>query len=49
MREINNLIVKYKDRPVGILAETKEGRVAFQYDKEWIIQSCRRRIFRHPD
>lgn len=36
MREINNLIVKYKDRPVGILAETKEGRVAFQYDKEWL-------------
>ena len=31
MKEINNLTVKYHDRLVGILAETKEGKGAFQY------------------
>lgn len=36
MREINNLCVKYHDRTVGILAETKDGKGAFQYDKEWL-------------
>lgn len=37
MREINSLTVKYHDRIVGILAETKDGKGAFQYDKEWIL------------
>ena len=36
MKEINNLTVKYHDRLVGILAETKEGKGAFQYDREWL-------------
>ncbi|MGN0354364.1 MAG: type II toxin-antitoxin system HipA family toxin [Muricoprocola sp.] len=36
MKEINNLTVKYHDRTVGILAETKDGKGAFQYDKEWL-------------
>lgn len=36
MREINNLTVKYHNRVVGILAETKDGTSAFQYDKEWL-------------
>lgn len=36
MKEINNLTVKYHDRVVGIVAETKDGKVAFQYDKEWL-------------
>lgn len=37
MKEINNLCVKYHDRTVGILAETKDGKGAFQYDKEWLV------------
>lgn len=36
MKEINNLCVKYRDRVVGILAEIKDGKGAFQYDKEWL-------------
>lgn len=36
MKEINNLAVKYHGRVVGILAETKDGKGAFQYDKEWL-------------
>lgn len=36
MREINSLCVKYHDRTVGTLAETKEGKGAFQYDREWL-------------
>lgn len=36
MKEINNLCVKYHDRTVGILAETKDGKGAFQYDREWL-------------
>lgn len=36
MREINHLTVKYHDKVVGILAETKDGFGAFQYDKEWL-------------
>lgn len=36
MKEINNLTVKYHGRSVGILAETKDGKGAFQYDKEWL-------------
>lgn len=37
MREINSLTVKYHNRIVGILAETKDGKGAFQYNKEWIL------------
>lgn len=37
MKEINNLTIKYHDRIVGILAETKDGKGAFQYDKEWLL------------
>lgn len=36
MKEINNLVVRYQKRTVGQLAETKEGKVAFQYDREWL-------------
>lgn len=37
MKEINNLKIKYHDRTVGILAETKDGKGAFQYDKNWLM------------
>lgn len=36
MKEIGHLVVKYQDRIVGNLAETKNGMVAFQYSKEWL-------------
>lgn len=36
MREINHLTVKYRDRVVGVLAETRDGVGAFQYDNEWL-------------
>lgn len=36
MREINHLTVKYRDRVVGVLAETRDGFGAFQYDKDWL-------------
>lgn len=36
MKEINSLTVKYHDRVVGIVAETKDGKGAFQYDKQWL-------------
>lgn len=36
MREIAELTVKYRGRTVGVLAETREGRGAFQYDREWL-------------
>lgn len=36
MKEISSLTVKYHGRTVGILAETKEGKCAFQYDREWL-------------
>ena len=36
MKEINNLTIKYHGRVVGILAETKDGKGAFQYDKGWL-------------
>ena len=36
MKEINNLNVKYNGKTVGILAETKDGKGAFQYDREWL-------------
>lgn len=29
--------MKYHGKPVGFLAETKEGNSAFQYDKEWLL------------
>lgn len=37
MKEINSVTVKYHDRIVGVLAETKDGKGAFQYNKEWIL------------
>jgi len=37
MKEIRDLTVKYHDRIVGYLAETKDGRTAFQYGKEWLV------------
>ncbi len=37
MKTVKSLIVKYHDRKVGTLAETKDGKVAFQYDKEWLV------------
>lgn len=36
MKEINHLTIKYHDRTVGVLAETKDGIGAFQYDREWL-------------
>ena len=36
-KEINNFTIKYHDRIVGILAETKDGKGAFQYDKSWLV------------
>lgn len=36
MKEINNLTVRYHGRMVGILAETRDGKGAFQYSKEWL-------------
>lgn len=36
MKEIRDLTVKYHDRIVGYLAETKDGQAAFQYDKRWV-------------
>lgn len=36
MKEISSLTVKYHGRTVGILAETKEGKCTFQYDREWL-------------
>ena len=36
MREINNLVVKYHGTTVGMLAETRDGKGAFQYDREWL-------------
>lgn len=38
MKEINNLTVRYHGRVVGVLAETKEGKGAFQYDREWLAE-----------
>lgn len=36
MKESNQLTVIYQGRTVGILAETKAGYGAFQYDKDWL-------------
>lgn len=36
MKEVTNLTVKYHDRIVGMLAETRDGRGAFQYADEWL-------------
>jgi len=36
MKESKQLTVKYQGRTVGILAETKNGQGAFQYDREWL-------------
>ena len=37
MKEIGQLTVKYGDRVIGTLAETKNGMGAFQYSKEWLL------------
>lgn len=37
MREINSLTVKYHGKTVGTLAETRDGKGAFQYEKEWLV------------
>ena len=36
MKESKQLTVTIQGRTVGILAETKTGYGAFQYDKEWL-------------
>lgn len=36
MKEINNLVVKLHGRTVGLIAEARDGRCAFQYDREWL-------------
>ena len=33
---IKKLNVMYNDKLVGYLLETNDGRIAFQYDDEWI-------------
>lgn len=38
MRDIEHLVVKYHDRIVGELAETKDGFIAFQYNKDWLSE-----------
>ena len=35
MRKIDRLTVKYQGQTVGVLAETRNGKSAFQYDKAW--------------
>lgn len=37
MKRISNLTVEYQGRTVGIIAKTKDGLTAFQYDPEWIL------------
>lgn len=37
MNGIKKVSVFYKEQLVGILAETKEGSVAFEYDKNWLL------------
>lgn len=37
IKEINKLTVKYHNKTVGYLAQLKNSRIAFQYDKEWLI------------
>lgn len=37
MREINSLTVTYHGRTVGTLAETRDGKGAFQYEREWLV------------
>lgn len=36
MKTDKSLQVLYDERLVGVLALTKEGRVAFEYDDEWL-------------
>lgn len=36
IEDVKKLTVKYNDRTVGYLAELKNGKIAFQYDDEWI-------------
>lgn len=36
MKESKQLTVKYQGKIVGIIAETKNGQGAFQYDKDWL-------------
>ncbi len=38
MKNVRSLSVKYHGRLVGTLAEMADGRVAFQYDREWLNQ-----------
>ncbi|NLC75322.1 MAG: type II toxin-antitoxin system HipA family toxin [Clostridiales bacterium] len=37
MRTVKSLRVIYHGRTVGTLAATREGKVAFQYDEQWIL------------
>ncbi|MGN1227493.1 MAG: HipA N-terminal domain-containing protein, partial [Christensenellales bacterium] len=36
IEKVGKLIVKYNGKVVGCLAELKDKRIAFQYNKEWI-------------
>lgn len=36
MKEIGSLHVEYCGKPVGIIAKTKEGKAAFQYNSRWL-------------
>ena len=37
MKGTNHLTVKYHNQIVGTIAETKEGRGAFAYSREWLF------------
>lgn len=36
MKEISSLVIRYHGRTVGILADAKSGKCAFEYDREWL-------------
>lgn len=38
-RKIKKLVVKYRNRIVGYLAEIEDNKIAFQYDDRWMVNS----------
>lgn len=36
-RKIKKLVVKYRNRIVGYLAEIEDNKIAFQYDDRWMV------------
>ena len=37
MKTFKYLEVFYHDQKVGTLAYTREGKIAFEYDKDWLL------------